>query len=120
VTGSSPQPEHTGRTGGEIPHVNSGSPTFPLDVAAALTSDGKTLTVSVVNPTESAHELTLEVRGLQLAGGGKTWRMAPGSILAANLVGREPQVRVEEMSADVSHAMSIPALSVAVYSLPVR
>jgi len=120
VTGNSPQPEHSGRAGGEIPNVNSGSPTFPLDVAAALSSDGKTLTVSVVNPTDSEHQLTLDVRGLQLTGGDKVWRMAPGSTLAANVVGREPQVRVGEMSADASRAMLIPALSVAVYSLPVR
>ena len=41
-------------------------------------------------------------------------------MLAANVVGREPQVRVGEMSADASRAMSIPALSVAIYRLPVR
>ena len=35
------------------PHVNAGSPTYPLDVAAALSADGKTLTVAVVNPTEA-------------------------------------------------------------------
>lgn len=120
VTGSSPQPVHTGRVGGEIPNVNAGSPTFPLDVAAALSADGKTLTVSVVNPTESEQQLTLDVQGRQIAGGGTTWRMAPGNALAANVVGREPQVRVEESAVTAVRAMTIPALSVAVYALPVK
>src|SRR6478735_9881624 len=70
VTGSSPQPVRTGRVGAEIPNVNAGSPTYPLDVAAALSADGKTLTVSVVNPSESSQTLRLDLRGLTVARGG--------------------------------------------------
>ena len=70
VTGSAPQPKRTGRVGGEIPNVNAGSPTYPLDVAAALSADGKTLTVSVVNPSDSPQTLRLDLRGLAVAGGG--------------------------------------------------
>jgi hypothetical protein len=46
--------------------------------------------------------------------------MAPGSVTAANLVGREPQVRVEEMAATASGAITIPAISVGVYAFPVN
>ena len=35
---------------------NSGSPTWPLDVSAALSPDGKLLTIAIVNPTEAAQE----------------------------------------------------------------
>lgn len=120
VSGNSPQPERTGRVGGETPNVNAGSPTYPIDVAAALSEDERTLTVSVVNPTETVRQLQLDLRGLGISGPGTVWRMAPPSITSANLVGREPQVRVEETSADASGVLSIPAISVGVYSFPIR
>jgi alpha-N-arabinofuranosidase len=119
VAGTSPQPVRTGRVGGEIPKVNAGSPTYPLDVAAALTADGKTLTVSVVNPSDRPQTLRLELRGGAIAGDGSVWRMAPGSVTAANLVGHEPQVRVEQSAASAASAIAIPAISVAVYTFPI-
>ena len=120
VAGTSPQPRRTGRIGGEIPKVNAGSPTYPLDVAAALTPDGKTLTVSVVNPSERPRTLRLELRGGAVAGNGTVWRMAPDSATAANLVGREPQVRVEESAASAAEPLEIPGISVGVYNFPMR
>jgi alpha-L-arabinofuranosidase len=120
VTGSSPQPVRTGRVGGEIPNVNAGSPTYPLDVAAALTADGTTLTVSVVNPSDKPQTLRLELKGVAVAGGGTVWRMAPGSATAANLVGREPQVRVERSAASAAEPLVIPPISVGVYAFPVH
>jgi alpha-N-arabinofuranosidase len=119
VTGSSPQPTRAGRVGGEVPNVNAGSPTYPLDVAAALTADGRTLTVSVVNPSDRPQNLRLDLRGLTVAGGGTVWRMAPGSVTAANLVGREPQVRVDRAAASAAESLVIPAISVGVYAFPV-
>ena len=106
--------------GAEIPDTNAGSPTYPLDVAAALSADGRTLTVSVVNPTETAQRLRLDVRGLALAGGGTVWRMAPGSLAAANVVGRAPEVRVEQASAGSPEALDVPPISAAVYAFPLR
>jgi alpha-N-arabinofuranosidase len=120
VTGSSPQPTRTGRVGGEIPNVNAGSATYPLDVAAALTADGTTLTVSVVNPSDKPQTLRLELKDVTAAGGGSVWRMAPGSATAANLVGRAPQVRVERSAASAVEPLVIPAISVGVYAFPVR
>jgi len=120
VNGSSPQPERTGRVGGETPNVNAGSPTYPLDVAAALSEDGNTLTVSVVNPTETARQLQLDLRGITVSGAGRLWRMAPPSLTSATAVGKEPQVRVEESSAEASGVLAIPAISVGVYAFPVR
>jgi alpha-N-arabinofuranosidase len=120
VGGSSPQPVRTGRVGAEVPDTNAGSPTYPLDVAAALSIDGRVLTVSVVNPTEAPQRLRLDVRGVELTGRGMVWRMAPGSLTAANVVGRPPQVRVEESEAGRPDALDVPAASVAVYAFPLR
>ena len=41
------------------PRANAGSPTWPLDVSAALSADGKLLTIAIVNPTESAQDLDI-------------------------------------------------------------
>jgi alpha-N-arabinofuranosidase len=120
VTGSSPQPARTGRVGGEIPNVNAGSATYPLDVAAALSADGTTLTVSVVNPSDKPQTLRLELKDVAVVGGGSVWRMAPGSATAANLVGREPQVRVEQSTASAAEPLAIPAISVGIYTFPVH
>ena len=120
VSGTSPQPERRGRVGGEIPEVNAGSPTYPLDVAAALSTDGATLTVSVVNPSDRPQTLRVEARGLTMSGAGTVWRMAPGSVTAANLAGREPQVRIDRAAASAAESLVIPAISVGVYAFPVR
>ncbi|MGD8500675.1 MAG: alpha-L-arabinofuranosidase C-terminal domain-containing protein, partial [Phycisphaerales bacterium] len=48
----------------------------PLDVAAAWTDDRKAVTVSVVNPTEQEHELTMDLKGARLTGKGRLWLIA--------------------------------------------
>jgi len=96
VSGNSPQPKPKDPPGGEQPVVNAGSDTFPLDVAAAWTADHKTLTIAVINPTESQQTLSLVVRGAKLAGKGTLRRMAPQSLTAAVAVGQEPGVKIEE------------------------
>ena len=77
VDGNSPQPPPKYPVGGDQPKVNAGSATYPLDVAAALSSDRKTLTVAVVNPTESEQQLDISIRGVELEVKGRLWRMAP-------------------------------------------
>ena len=100
VSGNSPQPKPDDPPGGEQPVVNAGSDTFPLDVAAAWTSDHKALTVAVINPTESAQTLNLRIDGADLAGNGTLRRMAPPSLTANVVVGQEPGVKIEEQSLD--------------------
>jgi alpha-N-arabinofuranosidase len=96
VTGNSPQPAPKYPPGGEEPKINAGSPTYPLDVAAAWSDDRTALTVAVINPTDSAQTLDLSFEGVRLAGGGTRWRMAPERLDARIVVGEAPQVQVEE------------------------
>ena len=42
----------------------SGSPTYPLDVFAALSADRRTMAISVVNPTETPQECDLTLAGV--------------------------------------------------------
>lgn len=101
VSGNAPQPAPAYGPGGQDPKVNAGSPTYPLDVAAALTEDRMALTVAVINPTESAQSLAISIEGVDLEGGGTRWLMAPDDINAKNTVDGQQQVTVEQ--ADVKH-----------------
>ena len=49
VAGNSPQPAPKYPPYGDQPETSSGSPTYPLDMVAALTEDRKFLTLAVVN-----------------------------------------------------------------------
>jgi alpha-L-arabinofuranosidase len=121
VTGNSPQPAPRYPPGGEQPKVNAGSPTYPLDVAAAWTADRSAFTVAVVNPSDSAQAIDLSFQGVRLAGGGTLWRLAPDSLDARIVVGEAPGVRVEEERVTrVPARVTFPPFSVTVYRLAVR
>src|SRR5581483_7562739 len=77
VTGNSPQPKPTAPPGGEQPATNAGSDTYPLDVAAAWTTDHLAVTVASVNPTETDQPLKLNLKGAKYSGAGILWRIAP-------------------------------------------
>ncbi len=121
VSGNSPQPKPKDPPGGEQPVVHAGSDTFPLDVVAAWTADRKALTVAVINPTESAQTLSLEIRGVELSGKGTLRRMAPQSLTATVAVGQEPGVKIEEQSLDAVPANpTFAPFSVNIYEFPVK
>ncbi len=121
VTGNSPQPKPKDPPGGEQPVVHAGSDTFPLDVAAAWTADRKALTLAVINPTESAQKLSLEIRGAALSGRGTLRRMAPPSLTVNVVVGQQPGVTVEELPVvGPLRGATFAPFSVNVYELPVK
>jgi len=97
VAGNSPPPPPRYPVGGEQPQVNAGSPTHPLDVAAALTSDRKALTFAVINPTESEQPLILSIEGVSPSGQGRRWRMAPASVDATIVVARSTKSRSKKV-----------------------
>jgi alpha-N-arabinofuranosidase len=117
VSGDSPQPKPIYPAGGDQPAVNPGSDTFPLDVSAALSGDRKTLTLAVLNPSDSEQHLKLSVSGVKLANPGHLWRMAPKSVDATITVGQTPGVEVEEQTlGSLPDAMEVPPFSVGIYS----
>lgn len=117
VSGNSPQPKPTDPPGGEQPLINAGSDTFPLDVAAAWSEDRKTLTVAVINPTESEQSLNLKIANAHL-GRGTLWRMAPSNLDAVVAVGRSPEVRMESSPIDaLPGRLTLPKHSVSIYVL---
>jgi alpha-L-arabinofuranosidase len=121
VTGNSPQPAPKWPVGGDQPAVNAGSPTYPLDVSAAFTSDRKFLTVAVVNPTTSTQQLDLNIEGTHASGNSRMWQMTGPNESAANVLGQKPQVEIAETALPgVPATLSIAPVSLNIYEFPVQ
>ena len=121
VTGDSPQPKPIFPAGGDQPAVNPGSPTYPLDVVAAFSEDRRTLTIAVLNPSDAPATMDLQVYGVQLAGHGMLWLMAPESVNASIQVDQKPGVSVESQPMEaVPTSITVPHFSVSIYSYPVQ
>ncbi|MBS2964279.1 hypothetical protein KGA66_14560 [Actinocrinis puniceicyclus] len=116
VSGDSPQPAPKWPAGGDQPSVTSGSPTYPLDLSAALTADRRTLTIAAVNATADAQSLEVSLRGFNPRARGRLWRLTGPSLDSGNQVGQPPQVTVTETGFDVGEG----ALSVEPYSVEIR
>jgi len=105
---------------GLIP-VELGSETYPLDVAAAWTSDRKALTIGIVNATEQKQELPIALKGAKLTGKGRLWLIAHSDPMAYNEPGKEPNVVIEEKAVTgISNKLTVPPLSINLYELTVR
>ena len=121
VTGNSPQHDVAGTVFVDKPKVSSGSPTYPLDVTASLTSDHKALTVSIVNPSDQPQEINASFAGLSLQGTGKLYRLAAPDAAMRNEPGKARVVDIVESSlTEAPTKLSIPASSVSIYELPIQ
>jgi alpha-N-arabinofuranosidase len=97
VSGNNPQPAIKGTIGVDRPQVSSGSDTYPLDVAAALKSDKKTLTVSVVNPTSNNQQAVLNFAGPSKYKLVKILDLSGKSIDDYNVPGKPPTVSIKDL-----------------------
>jgi alpha-N-arabinofuranosidase len=121
LSGNSPQPAPRFPIGGDQPETNSGSSTYPLDIFAAFTPDRKYLTVAVVNATDKAQELDLNVIGARLVGPSTLWQLTGKNLQAENHVGQRPQVEIKQVAiGDVPKSLSVAPISIDIYRLPVR
>ncbi len=120
VDGNSPQPLMPGTAFVDRGVKPTGSPTYPLDVLAAFSSDRKKFLISVVNPTEEGNALTPNIGGVKLSGQGKLYRIAPPSFDSTNEVGKEPAVRIVETRQNgVPETVQVPPFSVSLYEFEV-
>jgi len=120
LSGNSPQPAPKYPIGGDQPKTNSGSPTYPLDMFAALTPDHKYLTLAVVNATDAEQHFDLNVLGVRLAGEATLWQMTGKDLASANHVGQSPQVEVKESAiGDAPKAVAVAPISIDIYRFSV-
>ena len=119
VSGNSPQPPTKNPPYADEPKTRSGSPTYPLDVFAALSPDHKYLNVSVVNATDSEQKLDLDLTGASLQGASTLWQMTGKDLNAADRVGQPPEVTIREIPVDdPAKLITVAPISVNVYRFP--
>jgi alpha-N-arabinofuranosidase len=94
--------------------------TRPLDIGAALTTNGDTLTISVVNPTWEEIDLPLTVSGGDLKGEAEIWKVTAPDVMSTNEPGRDPVVVIEgPESASLSKRYKVEPTSITIFRLPV-
>jgi alpha-L-arabinofuranosidase len=121
LSGNAPQPAPKYPPGGDQPETNAGSPTYPLDMVATLTSDGKFLTVAMVNATDSAQAIDLQVEGVRIGGKATLWQMTGANLDAADRLGQEPEVEVKEIALQSAPTtFSVAPISIDIYRFPVE
>lgn len=119
VSGDAPQPDPKYVVGFNHPKVNAGSPTWPLDVIAALSPDGKSLRIGVVNATTSPQTLALDLRGLKISGKGQRWTLA-GTSVDAPASGAKPEdlVTRQDTVPPLGKTLAVTPVSTVVYEFP--
>ncbi|HEV2215266.1 MAG TPA: alpha-N-arabinofuranosidase, partial [Terracidiphilus sp.] len=119
LAGNAPLPAPQFPPGGDQPETGSGSPTYPLDMFAALTPDRKYLTIAVVNATESTQNFTLNVSGTRLAGSSTLWQITANTLDAVNPVGQPPQVMIHKSDPGPANGtFSVAPISISIYRFP--
>jgi alpha-N-arabinofuranosidase len=120
VSGNSPQQAVPGTPWVDVPKAPIGSPTYPLDMAGALSGDRKRLILSVVNPTETGQEFSLRTAGVKLRGPGRLWQLAAPSVNARNEAGAKPVVEILEYPQNaLADTVQVPPVSVNVYEFEI-
>lgn len=120
VQGQAPQPAPRYPVGFAHPQVRAGSSTYPLDVIAGLTPDGKALRVGVVNATFEAQTVKLDLKALAVGGPGRKWVLSGPDLKAQNKVGAPDGVTVKEGSAAaLSKGLSVSPTSVTIFEFPI-
>jgi alpha-N-arabinofuranosidase len=128
VEGNSPQRPTKGTVAIDTSAHPSGSPTYPLDVFAAISADRKKVAISVVNPTETQQACDLGLRGVRAGGPVRVFQLtapaAPASAPAGppgmGRFGGPPASVAESTMAEAPRVVVVPAASMTVYEFPVR
>ena len=93
----------------------------PLDVAAALTGDGRALTLGIVNPTDAAVSLPLRTDAGPVTGRATRWHIGGATPGTHNTPGQVRAVDIQcRDGIDAAEPLEIPAMSCAVFRVPLR
>ena len=93
----------------------------PLDIAAALSSDGNMLTVAIVNPSEQTKSVILKLDQGKLTGRGRQWIITGPNKWSYNAPGKARQVDITQSTLTaVPNVMALAPLSVTLYALALQ
>ena len=105
---------------GVIPLEVSGAPE-PLFAAAALSEDGRILTLSLVNATEHEIKVPVEFHGLEVGGRGTAFLLTGPGPMAYNEPGKAPQVTIAQKELERKNAkLELPPLSASLFRFDVK
>jgi alpha-N-arabinofuranosidase len=95
--------------------------TYPLDVAAAWTSDREALTIGIVNPTDREYELPVDLEGAHVAARGQLWLIAHSDPMVYNEPGKKARVTIDKQElSNVSNELKARPYSISLYKLLIR
>ncbi|MBO9707927.1 MAG: alpha-N-arabinofuranosidase [Caulobacter sp.] len=120
VQGQAPQPAPRYPVGFAHPQVRAGSATYPLDVIAGLTPDGKSLRIGVVNATFETQTIKLDLKSLAASGSGRKWVLSGPDLKAQNKVGAPDGVTIVQSSAGrFARSLAVSPTSVTIFEYPI-
>lgn len=127
VRGNSPQVRGKGVVAIDNSAQPSGSPTYPLDVFAALSHDRSRLAISVINPTEAPQECELTLVGIDVSGPARVSQLTPpgGAAPAApapgmGRFGGPPATVAHSTLPEPPRRVVLPPASITIYEVAVR
>lgn len=96
-------------------------PEGSYDISAALTKDGKSLTLAIVNPLATAARLKLDLSGFQLAPSASRWHFSGADEFVHNTPGQARKVAIVQTDvSQPSSGLDVPPLSAAIFVLPLK
>jgi alpha-N-arabinofuranosidase len=105
---------------GSIPVAVSGS-AGKLDISAALTADGKALTIAVVNAGQSVEDLAFDIRPAAPSGKGMRSTLTGPDPMSANAPGKPPEVTITESAfSSTGSGLSVPAYSATIFRFELK
>ena len=105
---------------GTIPVEVTGQ-TKPLDVLAAWTKNRKVLTIGIVNPTKTAYDLALDLKGVAIEGTGQRFQITGSEPMVYNQPGKKPNIVIGKTKlSGIKNKLTVAPLSVSLFRLPVR
>jgi len=120
VSGNSPQPAPKHDVGYEHPQVRAGSPTWPLDILAGLSPDGRTLRIGIVNATLEPQWVAIKLKELRTRGDGTEWQLTGATLDAKNKVGAPPGVTIQPVRVrPLGPSLTVPAKSASIFEYSV-
>ncbi len=106
---------------GSIPiRIRGTDPTTGIDVVAALTKDGKNLTIGVVNPLANAQTLRVRCQDLHPQPEGIVWEITGEDPNAFNEPGKPPAVEIKQRAIQFGGQLEIGPFSISVFQIPLR
>ncbi len=92
----------------------------PLDVQAALSEDGRFLTLAVVNAATEAAELRPLVHGASLGEVTEVWQVAGDDPMAYNDPGKPPRVALRRLDVATGQGLRVSPLSATIFRIALK